>query len=695
MNEIQDFEILVAVFAMGVIAVPGFLMYARTRPNASIIESYLVGQIIGVTFVCVGLVLSMSLEIYSIRWLPSLLFLVFSLRSANIKGRSFLPTSMSVFSVCGSVIASSIYVISIIRYLPQTYIPDGGYWSLDTDLQFYFSLASESIHRVPDVFPSAAKIPISYTWLFSGFIGSFSGITRIQLSTVLFVLWPFFYAIVMPLLICLVTFKIVGNSFVAFLSPIAYAVLSGPQLPSGVQWLIGESIMMNSPHRDFGQLMFLSLVLYLMSKNTQNFFQIKKSQILEAAVIFVLSFTATGSKGSMFLIVGFFLVCSFIFEFLNFREIKRLLLPVFAGICGCILAQTLVVSGIDGSNSNPKYFFAFFDRSYGTEHPKLTTLVFVSELVVWLLVPLTLSYAVNFGRQTTNFLRIGSVLSLACLLSSVFLHVHGLSQFYLVQGVIPLLTICMTSGLVFSLKEFGSKYLYVVVVLIVIYNLIQRVDKIEYSEQNFLLLNLLLHSSLVIFPAALALSRLINKGSFQGGLLSGKVALAILSLAIAFQSISIPMAGSIATGYRADESSVEFDPSNPLFVSSDQIQSLVWLRDNTNQLDLIATNKHCSRGLTKDDCSERWFLFSALSERRFLIEGLGYVGGDVRLKESYRDLSDQFISYPNDRDFEELAKLGVDYLFVDLRLPHSEKLGKYCVSKIVTMLSLVCELRPQ
>jgi hypothetical protein len=253
----------------------------------------------------------------------------------------------------------------------------------------------------------------------------------------------------------------------------------------------------------------------------------------------------------------------------------------------------------------------------------------------------------------------------------------------------------MTSGLVFSLKEFGSKYLYVVVVLIVIYNLIQRVDKIQYSEQNFLLLNLLLHSSLVIFSAALALSRLINKGSFQGGLLSGKVALAILSLAIAFQSISIPMAGSVATGYRADESSVEFDPSNPALVSSDQIQSLFWLRDNTNQLDLIATNKHCSRGLTKDDCSERWFLFSALSERRFLIEGIGYVGGDVRLKEFYRDLSDQFISYPNDRDFEELAKLGVDYLFVDLRLPHSEKLGKYCVSKIVTMSSLVCELRPQ
>jgi hypothetical protein len=132
-------------------------------------------------------------------------------------------------------------------------------------------------------------------------------------------------------------------------------------------------------------LMFLSLVLYLISKNTQNSFQISKNQFLEAAVIFVLSFTATGSKGSMFLIVGFYLVCSFIFEFLNFGEIKRLLLPVFAGICGCILAQTLVVSGINGSNSNPKYFFAFFDRSYGTEYPKLTTLVFLSELVVWYL----------------------------------------------------------------------------------------------------------------------------------------------------------------------------------------------------------------------------------------------------------------------------------------------------------------------
>jgi hypothetical protein len=110
-------------------------------------------------------------------------------------------------------------------------------------------------------------------------------------------------------------------------------------------------------------------------------------------------------------------------------------------------------------------------------------------------------------------------------------------------------------------------------------------------------------------------------------------------------------------------------------ITQGQIQSLHWIRSNTPVDALIITNKHCSRGsLYRDDCSDRWFIFSALSERRFLSEARGYTWRQSVPWNNYAEISDQFTMAPSNETLNDLQKLGVQYLYVDLSQPHSRSL---------------------
>ena len=120
---------------------------------------------------------------------------------------------------------------------------------------------------------------------------------------------------------------------------------------------------------------------------------------------------------------------------------------------------------------------------------------------------------------------------------------------------------------------------------------------------------------------------------------------------------------------------------NPTAIHSDFLFAASWLRENSGAEDLVGTNKHCIvGGLVNSNCESRWFAGTALSERRFLVEGFASTSrgpfpeywNPAALKEV-----DQFISSPSADGLRRIREMDVEWLLVDKRESYSENLGSF------------------
>jgi hypothetical protein len=103
-----------------------------------------------------------------------------------------------------------------------------------------------------------------------------------------------------------------------------------------------------------------------------------------------------------------------------------------------------------------------------------------------------------------------------------------------------------------------------------------------------------------------------------------------------------------------------------------------YLKDNSSINDVIATNRHCVGPEEKNTCIARVFTISALAERRTFIEGWAYTTCPVSeaLNNSYwnqplLELNQKVVVESDKTSASELSKYGVQWLFIDLRRPHS------------------------
>jgi hypothetical protein len=114
---------------------------------------------------------------------------------------------------------------------------------------------------------------------------------------------------------------------------------------------------------------------------------------------------------------------------------------------------------------------------------------------------------------------------------------------------------------------------------------------------------------------------------------------------------------------------------------SSQLAAFDFIRTHSNPDQVIATNTHCLTGsLDGADCDPRRFILAAVTQRRVLVEGWGYVTQHGTAKEWVQHqlaLSDDFIDAPSAAGAQRLEKLGVAFVYVDLRLNPSPDLGMY------------------
>lgn len=104
----------------------------------------------------------------------------------------------------------------------------------------------------------------------------------------------------------------------------------------------------------------------------------------------------------------------------------------------------------------------------------------------------------------------------------------------------------------------------------------------------------------------------------------------------------------------------------PISGSPQRTEALTWLRNNSHENDVIATNRFCIPNL--DPCNKKWYLASAISRRRLLIEGFGY---GLSSSESVSVASERMINSmefgrrPNQHLWKYLNSFNVKWFIVD------------------------------
>ena len=138
----------------------------------------------------------------------------------------------------------------------------------------------------------------------------------------------------------------------------------------------------------------------------------------------------------------------------------------------------------------------------------------------------------------------------------------------------------------------------------------------------------------------------------------------------------------------------KMNKNNPDLVggSEDHLEILNWIRANTGDMDVLATNRFCIPGVSS--CISKWQLVSAVSHRRMFIEG-GYwndAPADMDTKKKV-DSCIRFAANPNFVDWSFLIANRVDYFFVDHAVsPHLRDWQPYATEIVsnqsVTLLRL-------
>jgi len=159
----------------------------------------------------------------------------------------------------------------------------------------------------------------------------------------------------------------------------------------------------------------------------------------------------------------------------------------------------------------------------------------------------------------------------------------------------------------------------------------------------------------------------------------GVLALRHLNIRLAVVQIMIVVlisssAGSYFANFRefyrigVEYKALQFGVSDTLSGSDEYREMLFWLRENSDESDIVATNRYCSDSLqSPQSCSVFFSLTSALTSRQMLVEGSYPPGGtDVSVeREKRRVLVQEFIDSPSLEGATNLWKYRVRWIVAD------------------------------
>ena len=123
---------------------------------------------------------------------------------------------------------------------------------------------------------------------------------------------------------------------------------------------------------------------------------------------------------------------------------------------------------------------------------------------------------------------------------------------------------------------------------------------------------------------------------------------------------------------------------------------LIWLRENSQVNDLVATNRYCSDSYEiAPNCLGLWSLTSAISKRQVLIEGEMPANSENLFaeRERRRVLVEQFVNQPSATSLDALSDYGVDWVVADYAVTKTRKWGMFAEIRFENAAGSVLKLK--
>ena len=123
---------------------------------------------------------------------------------------------------------------------------------------------------------------------------------------------------------------------------------------------------------------------------------------------------------------------------------------------------------------------------------------------------------------------------------------------------------------------------------------------------------------------------------------------------------------------------------------------LIWLRENSQVNDLVATNRYCSDSYEiAPNCLGLWSLTSAISKRQVLIEGEMPANSENLFaeRERRRVLVEQFVNQPSATSLDALSEYGVDWVVADYAVTKTRNWSEFAEIRFENAAGSVLELK--
>ena len=302
---------------------------------------------------------------------------------------------------------------------------------------------------------------------------------------------------------------------------------------------------------------------------------------------------------------------------------------------------------------------------FGIINSGSTTLVKIAGLLVLQLAIMGPLYVVMFlpspskqnGFSLIDLFRLTAILGIAC--TSLTMH-EGVSQLYFAMSALVFASVALPLVSFESLVLKRNFRKVIALAMISGFGSVQfwklASDSSEYRTS--LLLKL---ASVSLAPLLVIVFWLYQKVQAEESLATQLSLIKIIGVVVVVSTLFIGVNQRIEFAFDLSNVS-QTDPMNPNNIggSADLVSTLIWLRENSKESDVVATNRFCIPEV--DPCIMKWQLVSALSHRRLLIEG-GYLTPDRLSGESllrYK-MSSQFGTSPNSISLNYLCSKNVRY----------------------------------
>lgn len=655
-------SILLVIFAL---AIPGVVLLKKLRFKT---DHFMETLILGVSFASsIAILIHPLMGFADFGKYTGYLFIFIGLIALLLNSKKLFTSPSSLNLKIGSIYSFVLIPFGIWVGRQANIVPINNFdqYSVPPDIYHHISLAAEIGNHGPDIYPyiAGSGVALQYHWgAFS--LGSFLNVgglipLPIAMYRLEFILLSF-------LLVGLLFFtgKFVGKSSFAGIAAALLGVFT--LYPS---YEISDGLRV--PLIRTGSISQLAACVFLVA-SLRIFFEISEKKEFvsgKSAILTIFVMVTTLSKGPTgLLLLGIITLTSLIKIYQkDFKFGVKLLVGPFIGFF--IIFPLIYTFGPTKSTGMSLWVspFATLKTILGYYGEALTSnnLVLISiVLIVGCLTPIPF-LLLNLKSKPSYSIPLFAAIIVGILGLFIF-EAWGNSQWFIYYPVGPLIAILVALMIPNLLNILNSQQILILVILgVLVQNSIFLLLR-NWFEPNTLNLGLLWVISVIFISlTAFLLARFIWNHNLYKSLLAVSVSLLFVGF---FSSLD----------YKDPYPYPVNNYEHPWSITIGTEKAADYIKKNSSINDVVATNRHCVGPEEKNTCISRIFTISALAERRTFIEGWAYTTCPVSeaLNNSFWNqpllrLNQQVMTQSDAKSAAELSKYGVQWLFIDLRRPHS------------------------